>query len=131
MGDYFSKFFDTSDFPARWYCGNWSEFLGWLHIVSDVVTFGAYFAIPAVLIYFARKRDDFSFTNLFWLFGGFILACGTVDLIEAIIFWHPIYRVMFMQMPTVDGRPAIGQLRSAGIEWPIAAEAFGGCSFRN
>ena len=93
MGEYLSKFFDTSDFPARWSCGNWSEFLGWLHIVSDLATFAAYFAIPAVLIYFVRKRDDFPFHKLFWLFGGFILACGTVHLIEAIIFWNPIYRV--------------------------------------
>ncbi|TWU51244.1 PAS domain-containing hybrid sensor histidine kinase/response regulator [Rubripirellula reticaptiva] len=96
MSEFFPKFFDTSDFPARWYCGNWSEFLGWLHIVSDVATFAAYFAIPAVLIYFVRKRDDFPFHKLFWLFGGFILACGTVHLIEAIIFWHPIYRVSAM-----------------------------------
>jgi signal transduction histidine kinase/FixJ family two-component response regulator len=96
MGEYLSKFFDTSDFPARWYCGNWSEFLGWLHILSDIATFGAYFAIPLVLFYFARKRDDFPFSKLFWLFGGFILACGTVHLIEAIIFWHPIYRVSGM-----------------------------------
>ncbi len=93
MGEYFSNFFDTSDFPARWYCGNWSEFLGWLHIFSDIATFGAYFAIPAVLIYFARKRRDFPFTKLFWLFSAFIFACGAVHLIEAIIFWHPIYRI--------------------------------------
>jgi len=93
MGEYFSNFFDTADFPARWYCGNWSEFLGWLHIASDLATCGAYFAIPAVLIYFAKRRHDFPFTKLFWLFAGFILACGTVHLIEAIIFWHPIYRV--------------------------------------
>jgi signal transduction histidine kinase/FixJ family two-component response regulator len=93
MGEYFSKFFDTSDFPGRWHCGNWSDFLGWLHILSDLAIFSAYFAIPAVLIYFVRKRDDFPFSNLFWLFGGFILACGTTHLIEAIIFWNPIYRL--------------------------------------
>ncbi len=93
MGDFITKFWDTSDFPARWRCGNWSEFLGWLHIVSDIATFGAYFAIPVVLIYFARRRDDFPFTKLFWLFAAFISACGLVHLIEAIIFWHPIYRV--------------------------------------
>ncbi len=96
MGEYVSKFFDTTDFPARWHCGNWSDFLGWLHILSDLATFGAYFAIPVVLFYFARKREDFPFTRLFWLFGGFILACGTVHLIEAIIFWYPIYRVSGM-----------------------------------
>lgn len=101
MIEYLSKFFDTSDFPARWYCGNWSEFLGWLHIISDLATFAAYFAIPAVLIYFARNRKDFPFTKLFWLFAGFILACGTVHLIEAIIFWYPIYRVSgFMKFVT-------------------------------
>lgn len=96
MNDFISNFFDTSDFPPRWRCGNWSDFLGWLHILSDFATFGAYFAIPAVLFYFARKRDDFPFTKLVWLFGGFILACGTVHLIEAIIFWYPIYRVSGM-----------------------------------
>ncbi len=93
MGEYFSKFFDASDFPPRWHCGNWSDFLGWLHIVSNLATFGAYFTIPVVLVYFARKRDDFPFTKLFWLFGAFILACGFVHLIEAVMFWHPIYRV--------------------------------------
>ncbi|WP_182869516.1 PAS domain-containing hybrid sensor histidine kinase/response regulator [Rhodopirellula sp. JC639] len=93
MGDFVSNFFDTSDFPARWKCGNWSEFLGWLHIASDAATFGAYFAIPGVLVHFARKRDDIPFTRLFWLFAAFIAACGLVHLIEAIIFWHPVYRV--------------------------------------
>jgi PAS domain S-box-containing protein len=96
MGEFFAKFFDTTDFPARWRCGNWSEFLGWLHICSDLAIFAAYFAIPAVLVYFIRKRDDFPFSKLFWLFGGFILACGTTHLIEAIIFWSPIYRVSAM-----------------------------------
>ncbi len=93
MNDYFVKLLDTSDFPPRWYCGNWSDFLGWLHVGSDIAIFAAYFAIPAVLVYFARKRSDFPFTRLFWLFGAFIFACGTVHLVEAVIFWHPLYRV--------------------------------------
>ena len=93
MIDFFSKLFDTSDFPPRWSCGNWSERLGWLHIVSDVATWGAYTAIPIVLIYFVRQRKDTPFTRLFWLFAVFILACGTVHLVEAIIFWYPVYRI--------------------------------------
>ncbi|MCD0460544.1 ATP-binding protein [Roseiconus lacunae] len=93
MSEFFQKLLNTDDFPARWYCGNWSDFLGWLHIVSDAATFGAYFAIPIALIIFARKRRDFPYPKLFWLFASFILACGTVHAIEAIIFWHPIYRV--------------------------------------
>lgn len=92
MIEFFQKLFDTSDFPARWYCGNWSAGVGWLHIVSDIATFGAYVAIPCVLIWFLRKRQDIVFPRVFWLFAAFIAACGSVHLIEAVIFWHPIYR---------------------------------------
>ncbi len=96
MLEYLSLLFQTSDFPARWYCGEWTDFLGWLHILSDTAIFGAYFAIPVLLIYFVRKRDDIPFNTLFLLFAAFILACGTTHLIDAIIFWHPIYRVSGM-----------------------------------
>ncbi len=93
MSEFFSKLFDTSDFPARWYCGNWSDAEGWLHILSDLGIWSSYTAIPLVLLYFARKRQDFPFTKLFWLFAAFILLCGCTHLIDAIIFWNPIYRV--------------------------------------
>lgn len=92
MREFFSKLFDTSDFPARWYCGNWSEFNGWLHISSDIAIWLAYFAIPTVLVVFAYRRTDFPFARIFWLFAAFILACGSVHLTEAIISWRPIYR---------------------------------------
>tara|TARA_R110002111_G_scaffold247140_5_gene310246 strand:+ start:56198 stop:58675 length:2478 start_codon:yes stop_codon:yes gene_type:complete len=93
MGEFFSRLFDTSDYPARWNCGNWSDAEGWLHILSDLGTWSAYTAIPIVLLYFARKRKDLPFPRLFWLFAAFILLCGTVHLVEAVIFWSPIYRV--------------------------------------
>ncbi|MEQ9071616.1 MAG: hybrid sensor histidine kinase/response regulator, partial [Gimesia chilikensis] len=93
MGEFFTKLFDTSDYPPRWDCGNWSDGEGWLHILSDIGTWSAYTAIPIVLLYFAAKRKDFPFTKLFGLFAAFILLCGTVHLVEAIIFWYPIYRV--------------------------------------
>ncbi len=92
MLNFFARLFDTSDFPARWYCGQWDEGLGWLHIISDVATWGAYTAIPIVLVYYVRKRQDFPFHRIFWLFAIFILACGTVHLVEATIFWYPVYR---------------------------------------
>ena len=94
MLDFFSKLFDTSDFPARWYCGaGWTEFHGWLHILSDLAVWGAYTAIPLVLAYFVTRRKDMFFPRIFWLFGAFIFACGTVHLIEAFIFWWPAYRL--------------------------------------
>jgi PAS domain S-box-containing protein len=86
---------DTTGFPARWHCGRWSAELGWLHIVSDILVFGAYMAIPVVLVSFIRHRRDLPkpFPIVFWLFGAFIVACGTTHLIEAVIFWHPVYRL--------------------------------------
>ncbi|HWB14298.1 MAG TPA: PAS domain S-box protein [Pirellulales bacterium] len=87
------KLFDTSDFPARWHCGNWTTLHGLLHIVSDLGVWSAYVAIPCVLGYFVLRRKDVPFRNLFWLFGAFILACGTTHLMEAVIFWWPAYRL--------------------------------------
>jgi PAS domain S-box-containing protein len=91
--EFLEKFFDTGAFPARWHCGRWSEFHGWLYIISDVAIWAAYFTIPLLLLRFVKKRKDLPFPRIFWLFGAFILACGLTHLIDAIIFWFPIYRV--------------------------------------
>jgi signal transduction histidine kinase/ActR/RegA family two-component response regulator len=93
MLDFFTSLFDTTGFPARWHCGVWSSELGWLHILSDIAIFGAYVAIPCVLAFFALRRNDLPFPRIIWLFVAFIFACGTTHLIEAIIFWHPVYRL--------------------------------------
>lgn len=93
MFEFIRKLFDTDDFPSRWHCGIWSSGHGWLHIVSDVLVFGAYTAIPVVLTYFILRRKDVPFTKIFWLFALFIFSCGTVHLIEATIFWWPAYRL--------------------------------------
>lgn len=93
MMEFLTKLLDTSDFPARWHCGNWTSGEGWLHILSDVAIFGAYAAIPAVLVFFIHRRKDIPFLPVFWLFAGFILFCGTGHFIEATIFWYPWYRL--------------------------------------
>lgn len=85
--------FDTSGFVARWSCGAWSLVLGWTHILADVAVWGAYTAIPLVLAWFVRKRSDVPFPRIFWLFGAFIFCCGSVHLIEAVIFFAPVYRL--------------------------------------
>ncbi|WP_425615478.1 PAS domain S-box protein [Anatilimnocola sp. NA78] len=89
------RLFDPTGFPARWSCGpGWSEspWVGWLHILSDLGIWSAYFAIPVVLIYFATRRKDLPFRGIFLLFGAFILLCGLTHLVDAAIFWWPIYR---------------------------------------
>lgn len=85
--------FDTGDFPARWHCGNWSQVHGWVHVVSDILIFGAYAAIPTAISFFAlRRREAIVFPKLYWLFAAFIFSCGFGHLVEASIFWHPWYR---------------------------------------
>lgn len=95
MLDFFRNLFDTDGFPARWDCGwGWTPELGWLHIISDLLTWGAYTAIPFVLaFYVVRRGRDVPFPRIFWLFIAFIFACGTGHLIEATIFWQPWYRL--------------------------------------
>ncbi len=93
MFEFLWKLFDTSDFPARWHCGQWSAGHGWLHVISDSLVFGAYLAIPVALVTYVRyKKHDIAFPKIGWLFGAFILACGLTHLIEATIFWVPWYR---------------------------------------
>ncbi|MBL8798514.1 MAG: PAS domain S-box protein [Planctomycetia bacterium] len=93
MFDFLTHLFDTQGFPPRWHCGDWSPAHGWLHVISDLAVWSAYFAIPCILLYFVLRRRDIPFRMVFCLFGAFILACGTTHLMEAIIFWWPAYRL--------------------------------------
>jgi two-component system, chemotaxis family, sensor kinase Cph1 len=91
--DFFSKLFSTADWPPRWHCGTWSDFHGWLYILSDLSIWAAYFAIPFLLFRIINKRKDIPFPKIIWLFIAFILLCGTTHLIDALIFWWPAYRL--------------------------------------
>lgn len=93
MISFFSNLFDTADFPARWHCGTWTDGHGWLHILSDLAIFAAYFTLPILIVVYVRSRGDLSFPRIFWLFSAFIAACGTAHLIEASLFWWPAYRL--------------------------------------
>ena len=96
MPTFLLNLFDTSGFPPRWTCGRgWRQepILGWMHVVSDVLIFLSYLAIPLLLLYFTYRKKTGMFLPIFWLFAAFILACGSVHLVEATIFWHPWYRL--------------------------------------
>ena len=83
-------------FPPRWECGpGWQQTpeLGWAHISSDLLTCAAYYAVPAVVAYHVYNRTDLKFSRLFWVFLTLVfLSCGTVHLVEAGMFWWPVYR---------------------------------------
>lgn len=93
VADFLGNLFSTSDWPARWHCGTWSDFHGWLYIISDIGIWASYFAIPTLLLILLRKRKDTPFHRIFLLFIAFILLCGLTHLIDAVIFWWPAYRL--------------------------------------
>ncbi|MDF1667666.1 MAG: PAS domain S-box protein, partial [Planctomycetota bacterium] len=93
MFSWIQLLFDTDDFPARWHCGYWSSAHGWTHIVADTMIWAAYMAIPLAIVYFlVKRRESLPMARVLWLFGLFIVSCGFGHLIEAIIFWFPVYR---------------------------------------
>ena len=78
-------------FMPHGFCFLWRPDVLWLHVMSDAVIALAYFCIPGVLIYFIRRRTDMPFPAVFWLFGAFILLCGTTHILSIWVLWHPDY----------------------------------------
>jgi PAS domain S-box-containing protein len=83
----------SPDFMPHGYCYLWDPRIVWLNVVSDVLITLSYYCIPIILIYFIRKRRDLPFNWIFWMFGSFILACGTTHLMEVWNIWHASYLV--------------------------------------
>jgi hypothetical protein len=50
-------------------------------------------AIPALLIYFVRRKRGLPFPAMFWMFGLFIVSCGLTHLMEVVLFAVPLYRL--------------------------------------
>src|SRR5712692_9887645 len=81
----------SSDFTPHGFCYLWDPRIVWLHVISDALITLSYYCIPVVLIYFTRKNCDLPFNRIFWMFGTFILACGTTHLMEIWNVWHGSY----------------------------------------
>jgi signal transduction histidine kinase/DNA-binding NarL/FixJ family response regulator len=83
--------FSPSQYMPHGYCYLWQTSLVWLHVISNILIAIAYFSIPAMLIYFTCKRQDFPFLRVFVLFGFFIISCGVGHLLDVWTLWHPAY----------------------------------------
>ena len=81
----------SPDFMPHGYCYLWDARMVWLHVLSDALITLSYYCIPVVLIYFIRKNRDIPFSRIFWMFGTFVLACGTTHLMEIWNVWHGSY----------------------------------------
>lgn len=73
------------------HCYLWQPGLVWLHVISNATIALAYFSIPVLLVYFVSQRQDIPFNWVFFLFGAFIIACGTGHLIDIWTIWYPNY----------------------------------------
>lgn len=78
-------------FIPHGHCYLWKPGLVWLHVLSDAWIAAAYYAIPFILLYWIRKREDTPFPWVFGLFSAFIFACGTTHLANIWTLWHPTY----------------------------------------
>src|SRR3954454_15282187 len=76
--------------PHGW-CYRWDPSVVLLHVASDLLITLAYYFIPFALIYIVRRRGDMVYPWMFWLFGTFILACGTTHLMSILTVWQPWY----------------------------------------
>lgn len=85
--------FSSGGFMPRWICGQWSETLGWLYIMANIAIGVAYLSIPILLYKFVKKRKEKIFNRVFICFILFIFFCGTTHIVDAIIFWIPLYRL--------------------------------------
>lgn len=92
--DFFQHLFDYSDFRSFWRSGSWTQFHGWLYIISDLLIWSAYFVIPLLILFYVfQKRKQIRFNSLYLLFAAFILVCGATYFVDALMFWMPLYRV--------------------------------------
>ena len=106
-------------FLPHGYCISWSPPLVGTYVVSDIVIFLSYSSMPVALGYFARRRPDFPYRWLLWMFAIFILACGTTHLVGTIILWQPVYWLD----AGLKALTAAISLTTAIVLWPMIPKA--------
>jgi signal transduction histidine kinase len=69
--------------------------------------------------YWWLKRGELAFPRLFWLVAAFIFSCGSTHIVEAVIFYHPVYRFSAL-MKVIT---AIASWTTVAALWRIAPQA--------
>jgi PAS domain S-box-containing protein len=101
------------------YCLLWEPWLVGLHAISDVLTFGAYSAIPLAIWMYVRKRPNVEMKGLAMLFAAFILWCGLTHLFGAITLWYPVYELQGL----VKAATAAVSVTTAVLIFPLVPKA--------
>ncbi|WP_299703075.1 HAMP domain-containing sensor histidine kinase [uncultured Pontibacter sp.] len=92
MKDFLSNIIEA-DFMPHGHCYFWKPEIVWLNVSGDVLIAMAYYSLPLLLFYFAKKRTDLTHKYVFWLFAAFIFACGTTHIVDIWTIWVPTYRL--------------------------------------
>ncbi|WP_088894979.1 sensor histidine kinase [Leptolyngbya ohadii] len=91
MPPFLQSLLSSGPFIPHGHCYLWQTPLVGLHLLSDVFIALAYYSIPIFLVAFSVKRKDLPFRWLFWLFGAFIVSCGTTHWLDVVTLWYPVY----------------------------------------
>jgi signal transduction histidine kinase/ActR/RegA family two-component response regulator len=119
MFQFFSDIFNNSNLSPHGICLLWRPELITLHVTSDAIIALSYYSIPLALTYFVLKRRDVVFGWLFWMFGAFILACGTTHVFGILTLWYPVYGIEGM----VKFVTAVVSFFTAVVLWPLLPRA--------
>lgn len=104
------------NFMPHGYCLQWNMPLLVTWIVANSGIALAYFAIPAALIFFVRKRGgDLPYPWMFRLFALFIVSCGMTHVMKI---WT-IYNAHYWAEALLDLLTAIASLLTAILLWPL------------
>ena len=90
---------DATEASPAWAADpSWYQDPSWgsIHLTSDFAIWAACLAIPVVLLIFVRRRRDFPFRWVLYLFAGFVLAFGLTHLLEATQYYWPASRWLAM-----------------------------------
>ena len=114
-----SRLLSVNGFIPHGYCISWSVPLLTTYVLSDLLTFLAYFSMPVAIVHFARQRKDFPYRWLLWLFAGFITACGSTHLMGVVVLWQPMYGLDAL----LKAITAIVSIITAGVLWYLLPHA--------
>ncbi len=75
----------------------------------------SYASIPVFLVVFKARRKDLPFSWVLFLFGAFILACGTTHFVHVVGLWRPVDA----WQAAVDTVCALASVGTAVVLWPL------------
>ncbi|MBS1228318.1 MAG: putative Multi-sensor signal transduction histidine kinase [Proteobacteria bacterium] len=119
MFEQLSNLLAVNGYLPHGYCISWSPLLVFTFVASDLLIFFSYFSMPLAIVYFARRRPDFPYRWLLWMFAAFIMACGATHLMNAVVLWVPMYALDAL----LKAITATISVLTAFVLWPLIPQA--------